>query len=216
MKKRILILILCVLTIGIFLSGCGENDGTKGVEAGGDAKVEAKKEYKKGTLTAESFESEYLNMKYSLPENFIMATEEEVLQMSDLGEEVLNADLDKYDFNKANVVYEMMAVNQSEGQNILLMVEKLPFSNMKVDAYIEELKKELSSVENINYTIDEEVKSKEIAGKSYSVVSVSGMDGAMLQDYLIRIENGRIVAIIVTSSTEEDKDVMLNGFTTFK
>lgn len=216
MKKRITaILLTSVLMTGMFITGC-ESKSNGGNNKASVNKEEKQKSYVKGNLTESSFESEYLNLKYTLPENFVMSTTEEMLEMSDLGAEISEIDLKKYEYSKALLVYEMMAVDVTGTQNVMVVSEKLASSNITVDKYISGLKSQFKNLKEMDYKINEEVITKEIAGHTYSVLSMSAMGGIVLQEYHVRIEDGRAIAIIVTAPDEESKNIMLEGFSTLK
>ncbi len=205
MKKNNLILIL-ILSLTMILSGCSSNS------KGGDKAVE----FTQGVSTETGFESEYLNLKFEAPQGFVMATEEEILNMSDLGAEYAELDKDIIDYSKAVNVYEMMAVDPATSANVIVMTEKLSLSNMKLEEYMEALKTQLTSVSNMNYKIEEETSQVVIAGKEYTKLSTTATvsDVKLIQNYYLRMENGR-AEIIITSFIEQSADkeaIMLGGF----
>ena len=70
-------------------------------------------EYEKGTLTSNSLKSSYLNISFTAPSGYIMATEEEIDSMVSFAGEIIYKDQynEIIDYAKANVVNEMFVQN---------------------------------------------------------------------------------------------------------
>ncbi len=213
MKKTNLILAL-ILSVLLTFSACSSSQDPKKEDGdNGNTKVE----FTQGVITETGFESEYLNLKFDTPQGFIMATEEEMLEMSDLGAEYAELDKKLIDYSKAVNVYEMMAVDPATSANVILMSEKLAFSNIKMKDYIGALKEQLSNIANMSYQIDENTTEATIGGKEFTKLSaIADVSGIKLsQNYYIRIENSR-AEVIITSFMEEAADkeaILINGFT---
>ncbi len=67
--------------------------------------------YQKGTVTSNSFESEYLDLRFTLPQGFIMATEQEINDLMDIGADAMGIDGKTVDFAKLITVYEVTLVS---------------------------------------------------------------------------------------------------------
>lgn len=174
-------------------------------------------DYKKGSLTSTSFESSFLNLKFTAPEGYTMATEAEMIEMSGLGAEVAGIDAETYNYALANTVYEMMVTSPLGTPNIIVMAEKLAMENMTAETYCVAIASGLLVVEGIDYTIGETKKNVMFAGQEYTQLSASGTVGEIvfLQDYYVRVNNDRIVAIIVsyTDDTTGEVATLMNNFT---
>jgi hypothetical protein len=174
-------------------------------------------EYTKGNLTADSLTSEYLNLKFTKPEGFIMATHEEIDQMVQFSSEIIFKDDMKtmIDYAKAVTVYEMFVQSPYGLPNASLFLEKV-MSNMTVELYIAAVKSQLVALETIQYSVHEETVIASVAGQNYTVLSAqasyAGSD--LFQDYYLRKQGDRIIGIIVTytEDTEASKDELLDAF----
>ena len=197
MKKGIAItLVLCLLLI--LSAGCGNNSSNTQTLS-----------YEKGILTETSFESEYLDLRFSVPEGFEMATEEYILDMMNIGAEVMDIDEKTLEYASLTTVYEMMVFAESGTPNVIVMVEKSPLS---VDRYFDALESQLSQM---GYEFDE-VTTTEVAGQSYQQISSSteSFGAFLIQSYLLRKIDDRIVGFITTSTpdTEDELNVLMKAF----
>lgn len=180
--------------------------------------------YEKGVLTETGFESEYLNLRFTAPDGFIMATEEELNEMMDLGAdigaEIMDVDKKVWEYAQTRIVYEMMVSSSSGSPNLILTSEKLPLSNMTVDQYFDLLKTQLDAmdIDVIEYEFGD-ITSIEIAGQSYQKLDMKAkMDGLeMVQSYIVRKDNDRVVVVVTTSmgGDEEALDTLIAAFSEY-
>ena len=176
--------------------------------------------YQKGTVTDTSFSSEYLNLRFEVPQGYIMAANEDLDALLQFGSDIVFADTDQkiIDYAMANIVYEMMASSQNGLPNVQVFVEKLRLRNMTVDQYMDALKQQLSGLDGFNYSF-EDVKTTQFVGESYSMLSSVMQSGGMeiKQEYRFRKEDDRIICIIVTFNEETiaEKDELLNIFSSY-
>jgi len=177
--------------------------------------------YKKGSTTDTTFESEYLDLRFTLPEGFVMATDEDLQMMMGLATELTELDADLVEYANITTVYEMMASDITSGTNVIVFVEKLSFSNLTAEQYLTALKAQLEMLTNPVYELDDEISSVEIAGQSYQQMSAStimyGM--VMTQTYTVRKIDGRMVGFIITNTSAEGEmdiaDALMAGFTKY-
>lgn len=206
-KLNLLVLMLCALAL---LAGCGakesvgaESKAESKTESKSESKAEPKKEYAKGILTDSSFESEFIGLKFALPEGMIMATQEDMDSMVDFGGEIIYKDKasEVLDYAKANSVYEMMAVSADQKVNVMVVIEKLPLSNMTVDQYITSLKTQLEGT-GLGYVISDETTTYTVGGQDFTALSteVESAEVKMTQVYAVRKEGNRIIAFIFTTA----------------
>jgi len=170
--------------------------------------------YERGILTETGFESKYLNIRFTLPEGFLMATEEDMRTIMGIGSEVTGIDS-----NIANLttVYEMMVSAPIGIPNVSLMAEKLLLSNMTVEQYFDSLKKILSNVETLNYEFDNQITSIEIAGQTYKQLSTSLPNFNIFQNYIFRKKGNRMIGFITIHSldTKQDLEFLMSRFYKF-
>jgi hypothetical protein len=203
--KRIIPTVCILCAALILLTGCSAS------KSGGDA-------YQKGTLTATSMESEFLNLKFTLPSGYYMASEQDLIDLMDFGAEIVYADKDKklVDYTKANTVYEMMASTQEGLPNVSVIVEKLPLSSLTVDQYIEAFKAQLADMDMMSVSFSGGAETGMFAGKSYQKLSAvtTAYDMEMLQEYLVRKIDNRIVCITITytADTAKEMNTLMAGF----
>ncbi|HAN21519.1 MAG: hypothetical protein A2Y15_00670 [Clostridiales bacterium GWF2_36_10] len=203
--KKISLVILSFLSLTLLFSSCKKDS-------------EDSDNYQKGTLTATAFESEYLDLKFKLPSGYTMATEDEMVKMANQGAELIG--YNSTDLSKVSIIYEMQAVSSTGYPNIIVMVEKLPLSNMKIDTYLDSVKEQLSKVTAITYNVTSTTDNEAFVGKKYSKMTATATYGtiSIVQDYYARVQDGRAIAIVIsyTSETSTQKEALLSAFTNFK
>lgn len=219
-KKIISLAIILGMSAMMILSGCGSKENSDSDDS--SAKVASTEEvsekvFEKGTLTDTSFESSYLNLKFDLPEGYIMQTEEELLQVTSAGADIMDID---EEYLNATTVYEMMVSAPAGTPNAIVMEEKLAMDNMTEEQYIAQVKVGLMSMDVIAYDIEEENKTVSIAGQDYlSFSATCEANGvSMIQEYFTRKIGDRMASIIVSYSddTVDGRDALMDSFTEFE
>ncbi len=197
MKRKILIGgALSLLMLCGVLAGCS-GSGTQ-TEVSSSAAVAA---YEKGTLTETEYTSQWIGMKYTLPEGMSMM-DEEYLQSSSAG----------------NVQMEMQALkNDTSGDNIVLLTEDISASGDMSEAdYIEVSKTQMSALGS-DVTFGE-VSTRTIAGQEFYelpynlTMEISGVSMNMDQSFLCRKQGDRMICITMTYGSEEGMNDLLSGF----
>lgn len=238
MKKLCCIGLTFVFVLG--LSACGakepavsEKDPAPVVETEEDKKEveqpekepEAEPEadaFVKGTIEGNHYENAWLNMQADFPDDYVMATAEEIAQMQQAGSDMLlNEDgqetMEKGQENSEGGT-EMTAVNVSGLPNCTLAVEKLPMKNFTAEQYLEASKKLLEAgvTDEIEMEVSEEMPTVTIAGEDYLCLqikmTVQGI--TMNSNNYVRIKDGYAIALNVTYSpeTEAGRDEILDIF----
>ena len=173
--------------------------------------------YQKGTSTETGFESEWLNLKFTPPENIIMNSEEELQSVMKQGQNTLeeSSNLDFSDDDLSGTVYEMMASSISGFPNVSLVVEDASLENMTVDQYFLAAQQMLDAT-GMGYTYSD-VTDIQIAGQDFRIMetSVAVNDYEVLQKYCTRKQGGKFVSIILsyTTDTTAEADEILAAFT---
>ena len=205
LRGSLLVLMLVVVTM---FSGCN--------------KESSKKEYSRGIIKDDTYESEYLNLKFTTPEGYTMITEDVLNQYVQFASEIVYKDKDQkvIDYSKAVNVYEMMCAEATiNTPNVNIVIENLLGREISIDDYIEASKEQLLAT-GIEYTFSETTKEVELAGEKYTVLDCIGnYNGQELlqQMYVRKVDNRMLILTITyTEDTAEGKDTLLAGFTALK
>jgi hypothetical protein len=168
-------------------------------------------DYERGILTETSFESKYLDIRFILPEEFVMATEEDMLQMMGIGADITGVNKE---IVKLTTVYEMMASSVIGYPNVIIMVEKPLLSNITTEQYFDALKNGLLKVTTLDYKVDDQITSVDLAGYNYKQLSASLPSSNIIQNYIFRKQGNRMIGFITTysSDTKQELEILMNGF----
>lgn len=201
-------LLLVMLLVVTMLSGCN--------------KKATEKEYEKGIIKDDGYESEYLNIKFTTPEGYSMLSEDVLNEYIQFTSEIIYTDKDqtKIDYAKAVNVYEMMCVEEvTNSPNINIVVENLLGRKISVADYIEASKQQLQAT-GIEYTFGDITEDVELAGEKYTLLECVGNYAGqeVLQEMYIRKVGGRmmILSITYTEDTVEAKDTLVAGLSEYK
>lgn len=171
-------------------------------------------EFEKGVLTQTSWESAYLNMKFTIPsDDYVMSTEEEMIASMETGGEVIKQDTGKDVINwaKLSTVHEMRATNVKDATILQVMSEKLMMKNLTEEQYAESMKTQLKAVTQIQYTVDEETETVTVVGREYMLLRVYANlpNGKYMQEYYMHKLDGRMLVLIL-SYFEPAKEEAMN------
>ena len=205
MKKylRTAVIVAMILSI-VLIGGCGGKKAeAKSVTAKGSAAAE---KYKKGTLTTKTFKSKTLNMQFKLPDNYIMAGEDELKSMMEAACKITYKDANDQviDYLKTNVIYEMMACNTSGNPNLIIIAEKLPLSKMTAKQYVKTVGKQLEN-QNSGYKCNYKMKNAKICKHNYVKLTLNKtlMGQKLTQDYYCTKIGDRAVSIVLTYTDKQ-------------
>jgi len=180
------------------------------------AEATAKSTYEPGTLSAEAYESKWLNLRFTPPENVTLATKEQMDTAMSNGKELLSGNVSSELLDQAvqSSVYEMMAVQANGLPNVTVTVENAPSADMDTVQYFTILKKHLDDA-NLGYVYGDTYEG-EIAEQTYTIldVSVETNGSAVTQTFYLRKSEDKFVNIIVsyTEETKSDVDALMAGF----
>ena len=96
--------------------------------------------YVRGTVDGAKWSSKWIGLAFDGGSDYIMTTDEELQTLMQQASETF--DWSNVDYSRLTNVYEMMAVTIT-GDNVIVMTEKLPLSNMTLDQYITDLKSQM-------------------------------------------------------------------------
>lgn len=163
---------------------------------------ESVEEYVPGERSETSYTSTALGLQFILPENMVMASDDEINQMMQISADMMYEDPDTgemiLDYSKLNTVYEMMAIDVTNGSNVIVMSEKLPLAAMTEEQYIAAMEQQMTQTtvdidfgEPESYTLG----TTEFTRLSYSVAA----NGAQMNQVMLLKKSGdRMYAITVS------------------
>lgn len=173
--------------------------------------------YLPGVYTETGYESEYLGFRYTTPEGFVIASQEEMEEMSDAGEELLSEDYSELQLAYADIVTinELMVSDSIGVVNFNITLEK---TSVDLETYLELFKEQLAGLSAMTIEVVGEEEA-ELAGSTYTKVNakVESQGVIMWQDYYLKKQDDRIVAVIVTwlDGMDAEKDTMMSGFAAY-
>lgn len=192
-------------------------------EAEAEAETEAEAEeavageYAKGLVTETGWESEWLGIRYTLPEGMTMSSDEELNEMMGLGQEVLSEDFSELQLKYAEMasVYEMMSKDELGVTNVIVLSEKLPMS-LTAEEYVEVLTQQLAQVSTVQYEVTGDTETVTIGATDFVKLSTEAdYDGVkMYQEYYVTVRDDRAATITLTyiDQTAETAEAVRNGF----
>ena len=238
MKKRLLALLLTVLMMAAILAGCvapvADEEPTAAPAAEPTAEPAAEptaeptaepaaeptaeptaepaaagENYTAGTRTETSYESAWLGLRYTLPEGFVMATDEQINAAMQIGSEMLDVDGELLDAASVRVIYEMMALS-ADGRNVQIVAEIPALEDMSAELYVTTLQLQLPS---LGFETGER-STLELCGATYESLDASAdVEGvSVCQRYLVRRVGDRMALITVSAQDQAQLDALLTGF----
>lgn len=173
--------------------------------------VKSVKEYERGIMTDTGYESEWLDLRFALPEGYVMASEEDAMAAMRTGSESLGADEAIINHAELSTVYEMMASAPAGFPNVSVFMQK----NIIALSEATVISTTKTQLEQAGYTVEEKDDTK-IGNEPYATLlattNISGV--AVKQVVYFRVIDTRMV-VITLSGTEEgfaEAEALLAGF----
>ena len=198
MKKRLLALMLTF--VAVMMTACGG------------------KTYTRGSFTDIGYESEFVGFRYTTPEGFTLADEEELASMMGITLEAMGDDATEAQkkYAELTTVYEMMVTDATGACNMNMTMDK---QVMAVDKYVDLFKEQAEAFTTMEVVLNDGEENVEIAGTTYKKLSatVSAYGMSMNQEYYIAKVGDRMVSMAVTyiDGMEDAKDVLMSGFAAY-
>lgn len=181
--------------------------------------------YTKGTIDGNTFESEWMGLRFNPPATVIMATQEEMDAIMLQGLQMLYGEeaTEMFDYATMASVSEMQATWLLGMPIVQIMVEKMPMAGFTEADYLAAVKANLEAVSGtsgVTYIVDENMYSIELAGQVYYslATSVDAGNGVVIyQDYLVREKNNRMILIAFSymDNMEQYLQEALDAFTAY-
>lgn len=154
--------------------------------------------FSKGVVLDTTYESEFLNLRFTVPEGWVFRTNDEILEIfgSDGADQM-----------------EMSVLNLSSGENIHLITEPIPSKNATLEQYKDALKENFGKA-GMMYIKD--LDDVVIADKSYEVMDFDILKGTAIVKtrIYIRIQGDRLVYFMTQflSGNEANVQPVLESF----
>lgn len=213
MKK----LIACILAVAISLSLCACSSLIEGFQAGfqegfqdaiENAGAELNKTVSRGTVSDDTYTSTYAELTFKKGASWSFLSEEELSETMNSGADIL----DQEDFEQAMAsmasVYDMMAVDSTTGNNLIVCYENLKLSNSTAitpQRYLEMVEQQLSGQSSITFTAGEKTEVS-LCGNTYlrGAYTMTYSGNTMSQYYYVRKLGQHMLGVIVTIADQTD------------
>ena len=207
---------------GIVLPTAGDDDEEKTTEDSHSAA--AGTDFKRGTVENGIYHSDFADISFKTPDNWIELSEEQLFAMMNLGLELTgNEDMISDELMKQAAIYDYSA-RSAEGDNIAIMFENLKVSSGALadsitdEYYVETVQKQLQGVNGVTYSDLKGPEKIELCGNTYYKIShkakYDSMGGyTVCQNYYVRKIDGLMMIILLTSGANgENMDVYEENF----
>lgn len=196
-----------------------ETRTTQPVETETQSTEEATAEgYVPGTFTDTGYESEYLGYRFTLPEGYVLATDEELKELLGMSMEVMSEDLTELQkaYAQVTTVFDMMVSSPTGLPNLNVTAEKMNTEGVTPEMVAESLIAQLKSLTTMQCVPSEEYTTVEIAGNTYTRLEavVTSGEVSLLQEYYVRLTDDRLINMTLTYSedTAAEKDTLMSSF----
>ena len=191
MKKRNICLILALALVMLMLLGCA-------------------KEYSMGTRSETGYKSSWMNLEFTLPEGMEMSPDSELFALMGV------ASQDQINPETQESIFEMLAINSENSNNISLLVQKMS-KKYSEKQYYEAMQKQLKEDSFGVYKFGELTQTTLAKESFYTADTSVIMNGTTyLETFLFKVKGDRMIVITITYDTDTAKSQMLNAFSEYK
>ena len=200
MKK--LICIIAALCVVLTLFGCSAAQISRPAD-----------KYVRGGVEGDTWESQWLGLSYTLAEDFVFTTEQQLQDMMEITPDTIHEDENGFqlvDYSLVDSVYEMMAYHE-DGSNVVVISEmnKAGLSEQEYMNYVRleivQLAMEYTFTELYDFQIGD-VTLKRCDGSTYAYGDF------LCQTYLLIAKGDRIISIQVTAPQKDTIDKIIASF----
>ena len=209
LKIVLLVVMLCVLVVT--MTGCGTTDENQTNNTVNNTTETPTVEFSRGEWVENQYNNDFAKIKFNLPEGWVKATDDQIAQLMNVGKEMLNQDQKKLaELAEETTVYGMSANNPNNASSMMIIFEK-PILKVTPEYYLKNVKQQLEALTEMDYTVGEQYTT-DIAGEQYYVTDAKVEGYNIEQSYYVKAEGDYIIGIIITSTEEGQRDIILNNF----
>lgn len=205
MKKLHYIIILALVCV-LFISGC-------------DLQLFSppKKELTRGTIEGNSYTSDYAEISFSAPDDWVYATDEEIAKIMGLSADMFaeaGLEFDREALKKSSI-YDTMVQNPATGSNIVVLYENLLLitgeTKMTEEQYIDNVINQFETAQ-IYKCVFSDIKDESLCGNQYKMLRVEMPDYNAFQYFLTRKVDKYMLSVIISVFGDDDISSILNFF----
>lgn len=194
--KKFLALLLTVMMV-MTMAACGSDAST---DNGG---TNENSDFVRGVWTDNVYSNEFLNLTFTMPEDWAYASDEEIAEQMGLAAEYASSTTE---YAKAYAdtknIYDMISQNQVNGSDVIVMAENLALTvggtAYDEQAYLDAVSEQLLQQDSLDYSIEGETQDVTLGGETYKMLTTNLYEGELNQCYLVRRVGKYMEAIIVT------------------
>lgn len=181
----------------------------------GTTSVEGNGSFSRGVISGGVYESEYLGLRFTPPEDWIYATDRELSELMGISLDMIGEDVfgDSKEiaklFAKQSVIYDMLSASPN-GSSVQIVLEDLSAliggDTLTAAQYAEIMRMQLEAIEDYTYEVSEPY-SKRHVGQTFYVVDASVQGADMQQEiWLLRVDKYMLCITFTAIGEENVKD----------
>ncbi len=166
--------------------------------------------YKQGTVSGDTFESEWMGLRFECPDTMAMGTDEDMQAVMDAGSEMTGADT-----SGVEMVYEMIAQSPMGFPSVSITSERLSV-NVDEDGYIEISKQQFESVAELGYECGDTVEAS-LGGVTFKMMpaEADAMGISIYQRMYCMKKDGYMVVVSASALDESELDAIEGCFSAY-
>lgn len=233
MKKLFCIL----LTIAMLLSLCAcgkdtakdddDNDNIRGTittdptetTAPGNQQSDNTPEFSLGKTSGGTYTNDFLGLTFNLPTGWQFYSDEQILALNNIVGDYIDESIAEQ-LKNANIIYDMYAINHSNGNSINITMEKLnavQAMNLDIKAILEGQSSNITTMFQKMGISNISIKYQKVTvgGKEHDGLVISGTSSSVsIYETMIAYQRGDYLVYITACSTQTDTSLsILNGVT---
>lgn len=220
MKKLIALILVLVMIFALnscFLIDSGNGQENKITTTAATTTLPASQNtITRGEISLKVYTSETLNVKFTRPDTWVYATDEEIAALMNLAGDVFDDDRFAAALQSNIATYDMMVIDKLTNSNIILGYENLKktfSSNITEEQYVETLKQQMATISGMSVTFPDKTQKVKLGETEFTRVICNVVTNGvkMTQVYYLHKLDGYMGFIIVTLNsgyTVEDIEAM--------